>query len=247
MGLTDCLNFGNPENPEVAWEFREAVRGIAEACRALEVPVVSGNVSFYNETEGESIYPTPTIAMVGLISELQSCPVSEFRAAGDRVVLLGADHHELGGSAYLRLLHGIEAGRPPLVELDCERRLAELLRGLAVAGRINTAHDLSTGGLAVALAEACFGRDLGVSVEVDLEPTALFSESQARALLAVPRGELEAVLAEAERFGVAADELGEVTGSVLDLSFDGGRIRTPVAELRQAWEIALPQAIEGDH
>ncbi len=119
-GLTDCLNFGNPENPEIMWQFRECVRGMAEACRALGVPVVSGNVSLYNETDGRSILPTPTVAMVGVIPDLGNVPTAHFRQPGERVVLLGADRSEFGGSAYLRLLHGVEAGRPPAVDLDAE-------------------------------------------------------------------------------------------------------------------------------
>ncbi|HSM14189.1 MAG TPA: phosphoribosylformylglycinamidine synthase subunit PurL, partial [Thermoanaerobaculia bacterium] len=117
VGLTDCLNFGNPENPEVMWQFRECVRGMAEACRKLAVPVVSGNVSLYNETDGRSIHPTPTVAMVGVIPDLGNAPASHFRRADRRVVLLGTDRGEHGGSAYLRLLHGVEQGMPPAVDL----------------------------------------------------------------------------------------------------------------------------------
>ncbi len=243
VGLTDCLNFGNPEDPGVAWQFREAVRGMAAACRALAVPVVSGNVSFYNETEGRSIYPTPTVAMVGVIEELERPPAPGWVAAGDRVVLLGEDRGEFGGSAYLRLLHGVEAGRPPAVDFAAERRLAALLRRLA-AGRLATSiHDVSTGGLAVALAEACFERRLGVSVAVDLAPERLFSESQARALVAAPPGSVEAVLAAAEAAGVAAREAGEVGGEDLVVRFDGGVLARPVAALAEGWERALPLAL----
>jgi phosphoribosylformylglycinamidine synthase len=128
VGLTDCLNFGNPENPEILWQFREAIRGISEACRAFGVPVVSGNVSLYNETDGGSIHPTPTVAMVGLIEDLGDSPAAAFVRAGDRIVLLGRDAGEFGGSAYLRLLHGVERGRPPEVDLEREGRLAALVR-----------------------------------------------------------------------------------------------------------------------
>ncbi len=245
VGVTDCLNFGNPENPAVAWQFREAVRGMAAACRELGVPVVSGNVSFYNETEGRSIYPTPTVAMVGVLQALDGRrpPAAGWVAAGDRVVLLGEDRGEFGGSAYLRLLYGVEAGRPPAVELDAERRLAGLLRRLAGEGLASALHDLSTGGLAVALAEACFERRLGASISVDLAPERLFSESQARALVAAPPAAVDAVLAAAEAAGVAAREAGEVGGEELVVRFDGGVLARPVAALAERWERALPLAL----
>jgi phosphoribosylformylglycinamidine synthase subunit PurL len=246
VGLSDCLNFGNPENPEVTWQFAEAVRGMAEACRALDVPVVSGNVSFYNETEGRSIHPTPTVAMVGVIPDLRHLPVAHFTAAGQRVVLLGRDRGEHGGSAYLRLLYGVEQGLPPAVDLAAELRLARLLRRLAAEGLIETAHDLAEGGLAVALAEACFGRGLGAVVDVEgigLAGADLFSESQARALVACAPAALPGVLAAAETAGVPAAEIGEVTGERLAVRSGGERWQAPVEGLREIWATALPRAL----
>jgi phosphoribosylformylglycinamidine synthase II len=243
VGLTDCLNFGNPENPEVSWQFAQAVRGISEACRALGVPVVSGNVSFYNETEGRSIYPTPTIGMVGVVPNLAALPPPGFAAAGDRVVLLGADRGEHGGAAWLRLLHGVEQGRPPAVDLDAELRLARLLRRLIAAGLLATAHDLSEGGLAVALAEACFHRGLGAELTVELAPPALFSETQARAIVACRPSVLERVLRLAEEAGVPAAEAGEVGGGELVVRAQGGTLRAAVAGLRETWSTALPRAL----
>jgi phosphoribosylformylglycinamidine synthase II len=246
VGLTDCLNFGNPENPEVAWQFREAVRGMAEACRVLGVPVVSGNVSFYNETEGRSIHPTPTVAMVGVIASLDHLPASHFTAAGHRIVLLGSDRGEHGGSAYLRLLHGIEQGRPPAVDLEAELRLARLLRRLAGEGLAATAHDLAEGGFAVALAEACFGCCLGAVVDLErvgLAGADLFSESQARALVACAPAAVERVLEAAEAAGVPAADVGEVGGEALSLRSGGETWRAPVATLREVWATALPRAL----
>ena len=250
VGLTDCLNFGNPEVPEITWQFREAIRGMSEACRALGVPVVSGNVSFYNETEGTSIYPTPAVAMVGLIEQLDLAKLPEacFRQAGDRVLLLGHDpnksRREFGGAAYLRLLHRIEQGLPPAVDLDAEGRLAALLRRLAAAGHLRTAHDLSEGGLGIALAEACFGHGLGARVRVDLAAAAdLFSETQARALIAVPPGSAEVVLRAAEEAGVPAAELGEVGGAELVIETGGERLAVDVAGLHGIWSTALPRAL----
>jgi phosphoribosylformylglycinamidine synthase subunit PurL len=244
VGLTDCLNFGNPEKPEVSWQLAEAVRGMAAACRALEVPVVSGNVSLYNETEGRSIHPTPTVAMVGVIPDLAGLPRSWFRQAGDRVVLLGDDFGEHGGAAWLWLLHGIEQGRPPKVDLDREARLAELLRVLAFNGTVSTAHDVSEGGLVVALAECCFGAGLGLRATLPYAAADLFSESQARAVVACAPERLPRLLRAAERAGVPAREIGEVGGGELDLAFDGGRLTHDVERLRQAWSTALPRALD---
>ncbi|HVS15485.1 MAG TPA: phosphoribosylformylglycinamidine synthase subunit PurL [Thermoanaerobaculia bacterium] len=247
-GLTDCLNFGNPERPEIAWQLRECIRGMAEACRALGVPVVSGNVSLYNETEGRSIHPTPTVAMVGLVEELPAdawaTRGAAFARPGDRVVLLGADREELGGSAFLRLLFDLEAGSPPRVDLAAEARLGELLRRAHAQGLLSMAHDVSDGGLAVALAEACLGGGLGARLTVDLQPRALFSETQGRAVVAVAPASVEALLALAESAGVSAVDAGEVGGDRLVVGYDGGTLETAVADLHRAWSTALPRALD---
>ena len=243
VGLTDCLNFGNPERPEIMWQFRECVRGMAEACRALGVPVVSGNVSLYNETEGRSIHPTPTVAMVGVVPDLGDMPASHFRRPGRRLVLLGTDRGEFGGSAYLRLLHGVEQGRPPAVDLDAEARLARLLRETVPWGIVRTAHDVAEGGLAVALAEATIGAGMGATLNVPLAPRDLFSESQARAIVAILPGQLERFLEAAERHGVPALEVGESGGDRLVIEADGARIDVEVARLREIWTNALPAAL----
>ena len=246
VGLTDCLNFGNPQNPHVAWQLQQSVLGLSAACRALDVPVISGNVSLYNETQTEagmkSIYPTPAVAMVGLIPMLGSLPESHFDQTGDRILLLGLDRAEFGGSAWLRLLYDLEQGRPPEVDLEAEGNLARLLRELIGAGMLSTAHDLSEGGLAIAAAEACFGRGLGARLEVS-SPLELFSETQGRALVACPPAHSIEVLRAAERHGVPAREIGEVGGE--DLAFEaGGEVwKAPVARLEEIWERALPKAL----
>ena len=243
VGLTDCLNFGNPENPEVMWQFQECVQGLAAACRALEVPVVSGNVSLYNETDGVSIPPTPTVAMVGLIPELVEVPRARLEQAGDRVILLGETRSELGGSAYLRILHEIEQGLPPGVDLEAEENLATLLRMLIFDGKLRTAHDLSDGGLAVGLAEVVLG-GMGADLRVDLDPVDLFSESQARALIAVAPENVDEVLEEAEALGVPAVELGDAGGDRLALACRGeATLDVDVAELRERWSTGLPRAL----
>ncbi len=244
VGLTDCLNFGNPENPEVSWQFREAVRGISAGCRAFDVPVISGNVSFYNETEGRSIPPTPTIAMVGVIADVRNLPAAHFTAVGDRVLLLGQDANEFGGSAYLRLLYGVEQGAPPKVDLEAESRLAGLLRFLVSDERIHTAHDLAEGGLGIALAEACVGGGLGVDLEIDCQPHQLFSETQARAIVAVAPNTAEQVMAEAEKRDVPVVDVGAVGGTALKLRCDGAVVNSEVEELHRIWSTALPRALE---
>jgi phosphoribosylformylglycinamidine synthase len=254
VALTDCLNFGNPENPEIAWQFKECVAGLVAGCQALNVPVVSGNGSFYNETDGCSIHPTPTVAMVGTVPDIASVPAAHFTTAGDRVILLGEDAGEHGGSAYLRLLYEIEQGRPPKVDLTAEARLGGLLRTLAQGRLVHTAHDLSEGGLAVALAEACFGGApggeasgrgpcFGVEIEVGLTPTNLFSESQARALVAASPEQAERVLACAEACGVRARDVGRVGGERLIVRAEGAAIDALVEDLHQKWMTALPRAL----
>ena len=245
VGLTDCLNFGSPENPAIAWQFRECVRGMAEASRALGVPVVSGNVSFYNETEGRAVHPTPSVAMVGVADAIGAHPVSWFREPQDRVLLLGDDRRELGGSAYLRLLFSIEQGRPPAVDLEAEARLGELLRRAAGAGLVHTAHDVAEGGLLVTLAEATFGRGLGARLTLDGDPLSLFSESQARAVVAVAPHHLDPVLALAAEIGVPAREIGVVGGDSLEVVIGGETIGLEVERLRTVWRTALPRALDG--
>lgn len=243
VGLTDCLSFGDLDDPEVAWQLGEAVRGMAQACRTLGVPVVASDVSLGNASEERSIHPTPTVAAVGVVPELENLPRPAFRSAGHRVVLLGEDFGEHGGSAYLRLLFGVEQGRPPRLDLEAEARLAELLRMLAFNGHIATAHDLAEGGLAVALAECCFGRGVGARLSVPLSPTALFSESQARAVVACEGDHVEAVLRLAERAEVPAREVGETGGEALVVEADGATLEVEVEALRQRWVTALPRAL----
>jgi len=244
VGLSDCLNFGNPENPEIAWQLRESIRGISTACRALEVPVVSGNVSLYNETDGVSIHPTPTVVVVGTVPSVENLPSSRFTRPDQRIVLLGETGAQFGGSAYLRLLHDIEQGRPPKVDLEAEARLAELLRILIFNGQLSTVHDLSEGGFAVALAEGCFGSGIGARVQVPMTPTELFEESQARALVACAPGELADLMEAAEQASVPAREIGATGGSEIFIRAEGAEVRLDLRELEERWTQALPRAME---
>jgi phosphoribosylformylglycinamidine synthase subunit PurL len=248
LALTNCLNFGNPEKPEIMWQLREAIAGLGEAARALGTPVVSGNVSLYNETHGTPIHPTPTVAMVGLLEPWENHAVSHFTAAGYEIVLLGESREELGGSAWLALRRGLEAGLPPRVDLEHERRLHQLLARAVGERLLVTAHDVSAGGLAMALAEACFTGETDVGAEVELSerlrPDALlFGESTGRVLVATP--EAGPLLEAARRTGVPARVVGRTGGSRLRIGGGPGApwIDEPVAELRAIFERAIPRRL----
>ena len=248
LGATDCLNFGNPEKPEIMWQFRQAVSGIRDACVALGVPVVSGNVSFYNETDGRAIPPTPTIAMVGLLTELRHRTTQWFKSEGDVVVLLGRTHEELGGSEYLAWIHGIVAGTPPWIDLKVEAKTQRLCLRAIREGIVRSAHDCSEGGLALALAEACISAPgdvgLGAAVDVDasIRPDAwLFGESQSRILLSVQRKNLNQLRDLATDAEAPLSVLGEVRGRRLRI---GSLIDVNVDELRDVWTNALPHRMQ---
>ncbi len=251
LALSNCLNFGNPEKPEIMWQFAEAVRGMGDAARALGTPVISGNVSLYNETDGNSIHPTPTIVVVGLLDPWERHAVAHFREPGEAIVLLGETREELGGSAWLALRRGLEAGAPPAVDLASESRLIDLLVTQVAAGRIATAHDVSDGGLAVALAECSFsapdGRQVGAHVELadSIRPDALlFGESTARVV--TTSSDPDGLLVAAAEAGVPARRIGETGGERLVVGRPGGEpwIDTPVADLHRIWARALPRRLE---
>ena len=241
LAVTDCLNFGSPENEQVMGQFVGCIRGIAEACEALEMPVVSGNVSFYNETSGSAVQPTPAIGAVGLIDDLDRMAAPALGAAGDRLILIGETAGHLGASLYAREIAGSEAGAPPAVDLEAERRNGDFLRGLIAAGRVTVCHDVSDGGLFVAIAEMALAGDIGATLEAapgDLAAHAwLFGEDQARYVIAVAPAAAGAILAEAEAAGVPARIIGETGGSALT-AFGGNPIS--LAELRNAHEGWLP-------
>jgi phosphoribosylformylglycinamidine synthase II len=240
LGATNCLNFGNPEKPDIMGQFVKAVAGIGDACRALGVPITGGNVSLYNETEGKAIYPTPVLGVVGLLEDASKVLTSCFREARDCVYLLGETRDDLGGSEFLKVIHGRVAGRPPRLDLEAERRLHALAAEGASLGILLSAHDPSDGGLAVALAECSFrGEVPGLGGRLDLpvglrEDVLLFSESPSR--LVVTTRDEDALLELAERHGVPKRRLGEVGGDRLVLSVDGRVVvDRPVAELHTAW------------
>jgi phosphoribosylformylglycinamidine synthase len=247
LGASDCLNFGNPERPEVMWQFALAVDGMAEACRAFGVPVVSGNVSFYNETRGIGIYPTPVIGVVGKAS-VAHVLTQAFRSSGRAVVLLGETKEELGGSQYLAVVHHRELGLPPELVLDAELALYRCVLELAGSSLVESAHDCSDGGLAVALAECCVSPEPVVGARVELanpqgirRDAVLFSESQSRVVLSVKEGDVDRVLAVAGRWGVPATKIGETGGDRLSISV-AGEVLADVAlsAVRAAWSDGLP-------
>jgi phosphoribosylformylglycinamidine synthase len=250
LAVTDCLNFGNPERPEVMWEFSRAVDGISEACRVLETPVVSGNVSFYNETQGEGIYPTPTIGMVGLLEDVERRLRPGFQREGEVILLLGETAGHLGGSAYLWILHGIEAAPPPPLDLARERALGDLLRDLAGRSLIRSAHDCSDGGLLVAAAECCLGRRRDLGAELELPggglplPALLFGEDASRALVTAEEASVPEVLERAGAWGVPARVAGRVGGPSLRVRVDGRTVLDlALSRIRSVWERGLDAVV----
>jgi len=247
IGVTNCQNFGNPEKPEVMGQFKETIEGLAEACRAFGLPVTGGNVSFYNDTEGSSILPTPVLGVVGIIDDIAHMTTPGFKAAGEVVVLLGRTRPELGGSEYLKTVHGMEAGPCPEIDLDLEKRVQELCREAGRRGLLRSAHDVSSGGLAVCLAECAFHAaeetgcdiDLGEEMRTDV---LLFGESPSRIAVTVTPEDLDKLLALARKKRAPFAILGETGGP--DLVFrhnDEEVLRVPLAEARAAWKNALPE------
>jgi phosphoribosylformylglycinamidine synthase II len=290
VAATNCLNFGNPEKPEVMWQFSEAVDGIAQACTALEIPITGGNVSFYNETLGKPIYPTPVLGVLGLIEDAERALGSAFRNEGDAIVLLdgagkwsqGArnafwkefaglmksspqqgmaaiekrlagpseDWRAFSSSEYAKTIHGIVAGAPPAMDLAAEKRLIECLVALAGEGAILSAHDVSDGGLAVTIAESCFGAE-GLAAEVSLEgdepaETALFGERGARAVVSLSPASLARVSAIAAQYKVNAQQIGTVTHGEFRIQYKGASVISgDVNSLRKVWSESLARAVEG--
>ncbi len=241
--VTDCLNFGSPEKPEVFWTFYEAVSGMADACRAFGVPVISGNVSFYNESFGSPIYPTPTVGLVGLLDDLDQHCTLDFKDEGDVIVLVGESEAELGGSEYLKIEHGVVAGRPPAIDLDLERAVQAVVRDGIRNGLVKSAHDCSEGGLAVNLAESAIAGDIGADVHIhdDLPPVAsLFGETQSRIVVTVADEDTEAFVDTLLAASVPYSIIGTVGGERLVIC---ERLDLAVDELREVYETSLERAV----
>jgi phosphoribosylformylglycinamidine synthase len=266
VAATNCLNFGSPEKPEVMWQFSETIDAIGEACTAFGTPITGGNVSFYNETLGKSIYPTPVIGMLGILDDASQVLKIAFRGAGDVIMILdGADAatpvpaseaahaREFSSSQYSKVVAGIVAGEPPAIDLPAEKRLQDCLVALATRGILQSAHDVSEGGLAVALAECCFAaRALGATVrppgDANGEPaeSALFGERGARAVVSCDPANVASALSVAQQYGVRAFEAGRVTADgVLRIQQQGAAvIDSPVDGLRDVWANSLERLLK---
>jgi len=273
MAATNCLNFGSPEKPEVMWQFSETIDGLTVACNELGTPITGGNVSFYNETLGKSIYPTPVIGVLGILEDVSRVLKIGFRDEGDLIVLLdgavpvsGAQHaaplldarREFSSSEYSKTISGIVAGEPPAIDLAGEKRLQECLVALAANGAVRSAHDISDGGIAVTLAESCFAsrvgaqhaaRQLGADVKLETTPSAeyaLFGERGARAVVSVAPTSLAAVLETARQYGVTAHQIGQVIGSdAFRIEYKGSAvIDTSVAKLYDVWAHSLERTLK---
>jgi len=238
VAVTNCLNFGSPEDPAVMWQLAEAVRGLGDGCKHLGIPVTGGNVSLYNQTGATAIHPTPVIGVLGVHDDVTKRLGAGFAVEGAEVVLLGRTEPEFGGSAWAEVAHQHLGGRPPAVDLDAERRLAALVVAAASAGVLASAHDLSDGGLAIALAEACLHGGRGCAVVLSGDPfTALFSESAGRALVSVAVGREREFAALCQEHDVPATVLGIASGDTLTAE---GVFQVPVTELKQVWSGTLP-------
>lgn len=237
MAVTDNLNFGNPEKEEIFWQMEESVKGISEACEALGVPVISGNVSLNNESNGEAIYPTPIIGMAGIIEDGDHlCPMS-FKNDGDLIVLIGENKEEIGGSEYLKVFHNMERGLPPQIDLNLEKSVQEACRESIQAGIISSAHDCADGGLAVTLAECCITGKKGAKVEINSpgmrNDALLFGETQSRIVVSLSKKNLDSLREITNKFEAPIQILGKVEGSSLKIN---DLINIEVEQLKKAWK-----------
>ncbi|MFC5559138.1 phosphoribosylformylglycinamidine synthase subunit PurL [Ureibacillus thermophilus] len=246
LAITDCLNFGNPEKPEIFWQLEKSADGISAACRALETPVISGNVSLYNETSGQAVYPTPTIGMVGLVKDLSHVTTQFVKQAGDVVYLLGETMTEFGGSELQKLVYGKIFGKAPNIDLEVEAARQKALLSAIQAGLIQSAHDVAEGGVAVALAEKTFGANgLGVHVKLEGSPvTALFSESQSRFIVTVKEENAQAfeqMIPDAQKIGVVTND-----GKITIEGESGLLVEGSVDEFCSAWKGAIPCLLKSE-
>ena len=250
IGATNCLNFGNPERPEIMWQFARAVAGIGEACRALDVPITGGNVSLYNETDGEAILPTPVIGVVGLLENPEQTVGRCFQEADSVVMLLGDSRLSLGGSEYLKVVHGLVRGVPPILDLKTECELQRVLVELVAAGVLLSAHDCSDGGLAVTLAECSvdtegIGCDVAIPTDADGTISALFGEGASRVVVSVRKNDVARVTEVAAAASVPCLTLGRSGGKRIRIAIGGEDvIDAPLDEVAQAWSSGVSRYFE---
>jgi len=250
LALTDCLNFGSPENPEIMWQFAESVRGLAEACEYLSIPVVSGNVSLYNQTGEDAIYPTPMIGIVGILDDVEKRVPSFFQNENDVIFLLGETYDEIGGSEYLKTIHGSDEGKAPALVLEKEKALIELLQELASGSLLSSAHDISEGGFAIALSECCLGEtNFGCRVDVSTDlrkDIFLFSESQSRVIVSMSERNESKAVDLLKKYHVPFTPIGRVGGETIKLSVNGDvAVRVGVGDLEEAFESSFSSVLFG--
>jgi phosphoribosylformylglycinamidine (FGAM) synthase-like enzyme len=263
LGATDNLNYANPHNPELFYQLKESVRGLAEACKHFNAPVTGGNCSLYNQSPNGPIDPTPTVAVVGVIEKPEHITTQWFKDEGDAILLLGeavdaADKLQgLGGSAHLKVIHGKKTGTPPRLDLQKEKSLHDALRGWIAQGVIKSAHDCSEGGLAVALAESCISQqiaretprllgavvDLSLAKDVRLDAL-LFGETQSRIVISTTANHAAKVLGQARALGIPAAQIGKVGGAELKIKTAQGEFSWPLVELHDLWWNSIARAMK---
>jgi phosphoribosylformylglycinamidine synthase len=248
LAVTDNMNFGNPMKPEVFWQFRRCVEGISEACTVLGTPVTGGNVSLYNESPAGAVDPTPTIGMLGLIDDPKHITTQWFKGAGDTILLLGDIGNELGGSEYLKRVHGLKAGAPPRMNLANAKKLHDFILKIIHSGWVRSAHDCSEGGLAVALAECCISNgDAMTGAEIDLGKFTgrldglLFGETQSRVVISCAAADADKI---GKKAPVPVTVLGKTGGGSLKIKTSKGHLSWDMARLRDAWWNAIGRLME---
>ena len=243
LALTDCLNFGNPEKPEVFYTFIEAVKGMSAACEELKTPVIGGNVSFYNESYGNAIHPTPTVGMVGLLEDIAHNTTLALPQSTTVLFLMGATADEIGGSEYLAFLHGIVSGKPPIIDLNLEHKVQNCLLEAIRTGIVAAAHDCSEGGIAVALAEMAIAGKTGAVINLDdrlSDVASCFSESASRIIIAVSEDKIATISKLAEKHGIPMTQIGYGGSERFSLTHNGVQlIDIALPTMTDAWEGAL--------
>jgi len=250
VGMTNCLNYGNPMKPDIFWQFHQSVLGLIESCKTLEIPVTGGNVSFYNESPQAAVFPTPTISIVGVLDKIENRVPSSFQNEGDLIFMIGETKNEIGASHYLMVEHGLQKGVPPVLDLNREKKLQQFLIQAAAEKLVSSAHDTSEGGLALALAECCFKSPQGWGAVVDglelirqnglREDAIYFGESQSRVIVSAHPDKKESLIKLAMQYDLPVFPLGKVFGEELVME----KIKLPVETMKQTFESAIPSVMD---